>query len=134
MESTEELRDALLALERENSRLQIESDRSRLLINAVERLLVHDASDPFASIFPALHKAFDFSDVVVLNEMGNGDRLVCSVAEPPHLLDSEWQTGRFLERVLSGRVATMITNEQLQVWTDLPSSILSPRQPRSTFL
>ncbi len=129
MESTEELRDALLALERENSRLQIESDRSRLLINAVERLLVHDASDPFASIFPALHKAFDFSDVVVLNERGNGDRLVCSVAEPPHLLDSEWQTGRFLERVLSGRVATMITNEQLQVWTDLPSSILSPRQP-----
>lgn len=129
MESTEELRDTLLSLERENARLHTESSRSRVLIDAVERLLADESDDPFASIFPALRRAFNFSDVVVLTERNDGERLVCSVAQPPHLPDSEWRKGRFIERVLAGRVATMISNEHLQSWTDLPPSILSPRQP-----
>jgi len=129
MNSTEELREALTALQRENERLRLESAHAVSLLGALERILrLEFAADPFASVFESLRSVFDFAQAMVLAE--SGDRhLDCIVATASAPKGMRWPVHRFFRSVMDGRVAATFDNRELEEWRVVPAEILSPDQP-----
>ena len=61
MESSEELRETLVAMRREIDGLRVEATHANRLLMALDALLcVEDTNDVFASVFLALHPVFRF--------------------------------------------------------------------------
>jgi cyclic di-GMP phosphodiesterase Gmr len=130
VESSEELREALVGMQREIDRLRTETTHAALLINALEALLFDGDGDPFAGVFVALRSVFHFSHAVVLVERQDGDEiLVCAVADPGELVDSHWKAGSLFRKVLAGRVTATLTNHELEEWQGRADGHLSSLQP-----
>jgi len=129
VQSLEELRDAIVSLERRNQVLGIENRQSQLLVDTVERLLADETGDPFSAVFPALEDAFGFSHAALLIEHGPEGHLVCDVARPAEMLGSTWSKDRFLQRVLDGRATALLPGEINSCSTSLSSPLLSSEQP-----
>ena len=129
MQSLEELRDAIVSLERRNQVLGIENRQSQLLVDTVERLLADESRDPFSAVFPALEEAFGFSHAALLIEHGTDGQLVCDVAQPAEMIGSTCTKDRFLQRVLNGRATALLPSNNISRGTCLPSPLLSSQQP-----
>ncbi len=72
MEGSEELREALVTLRRENDLLRVETTHANLLLKALDAVLCVDGGDdPFAGVFSALMPVFDCSHAIVLIEPKN---------------------------------------------------------------
>ncbi|ESR22875.1 putative bifunctional diguanylate cyclase/phosphodiesterase [Lutibaculum baratangense] len=130
MGSSEELRETLVAMERQIDRLRTDNAHATLLIDALEALLCEEEGEHFAGVFGALRDVFAFSQAVVLaeRETGGGD-LECVAAEPAALCDTLWTVGRFFRKVLDGRVAATFDNSGFEEWQTHPGGGLSSEQP-----
>jgi len=129
MESSEELRETLVSLRRDNERLRVETMHASLLWRALESLLqIRIDDDPFPGVFDSMRSVFAFEQAMVLAEAGE-DRLRCIVAVPSELIGIGWKAGPFLKRVTAGRVSVTFANHELEEWRDLPRQLLSPAQP-----
>ena len=130
MESSEELRETLIGMQREIDRLRTASTHATLLIDALEALLFDSDGDPFSSVFVALRPVFDFSHALVLVEPRDGDEtLLCEVADPAELAGGRWTVGNLFRKVLGGRVTATLTHNDLPEWADRDDRMLSPAQP-----
>src|SRR5262245_63889966 len=129
MRSSEELREHLVSLQRDNERLRIEAVHANLLLQAIETLLrIKTTDDPFAGVFQSLHDVFAFDQAMVLAESGD-DHLECVAAMPRPLVGLRWKLGAFLHRVMAGRVSITFSNHELEEWRDVRSGLISPHQP-----
>lgn len=73
MEGSEELREALVTLRRENDLLRTETTHANLLLTTPDTVpCVEGDNDPFAGVFSALMPVFDCSHAIVLIERGDG--------------------------------------------------------------
>jgi hypothetical protein len=71
MEGSEELREMIVAMRRENDALRLETTHANLLLTALDTLLsVARDADPFAGVFDALLPVFHGTHAVVLTEKG----------------------------------------------------------------
>ena len=129
MRSSEELREKLVSLQRDNERLRVETVHANLLLHAIDTLLrMESTDDPFAGVFRSLHDVFAFDQAMVLAESGE-DHLECVAAVPAALVGMRWTLGAFLRRVTAGRVSVTFSNHELDEWRDIKSDLISPSQP-----
>jgi signal transduction histidine kinase len=113
IETTESLREKLLALQRENDRLRDETTHANLLVRSLESLLrIEVDDDPFSSVFQSLHHLFNFDQALVLTE-ASPDQLECIVAEPAALVGLQVDSSPFLRKVMGGRVSTTFESAEL---------------------
>jgi len=129
MQSSEELRETLVTLQRDVDWLRTEAAHAGLLLRALDQLLQTGAdADPFSGVFDSLRDLFGFAQAMVLAEDGD-DRLDCVVAQPPALAGIRWTSGPFFKRVMAGRVSATFSNHDLAEWRNLPPGSISPAQP-----
>lgn len=129
MNSTEELREALVTLQRENDRLRVETAHAQRLLAGLEHLLgVATDEDPFVEVFASLHSVFTFEEAMVLAESGD-ERLECIVGEPRSLIGLSWPTGKFFRKVMEGRVVATFSSTEIDEWRAAPPGAPSPEQP-----
>lgn len=129
MNSTEELREALVTLQRENERLRVETTHAQRLLAGLEHLLgVATDEDPFVEVFASLHSVFTFEEAMVLAESGD-ERLECIVGEPSSLVGLSWHTGSFFRKVMEGRVVATFSSTEIEEWRAAPPGAPSPEQP-----
>jgi cyclic di-GMP phosphodiesterase Gmr len=127
MHSSEELREKLVLLQRDNEALRTEAAHAGLLLNALETLLrIGHETDPFSGVFHALDHVFAFDQAMVLAETDD-HLLECVAAAPVVLLGLRGPSSPFLERVMAGRVSATFGNGALQEW-NAPPDLLSPGQ------
>ncbi len=131
MESSEELREALVAMRREIDGLRTETTHANLLLKALDALLCVDGDDDlFASVFSALRPVFDFSHALVLiGRDDNENALECAASDHVPLVHSQWTIGRMFRKVLDGRIVATVSNHELDEWADGIDTCLSRSQP-----
>lgn len=90
MEGSEELREALVTLRRENDLLRVETTHANLLLKALDAVLcVAGEDDPFAGVFSALMPVFECSHAIVLIEQEDAvDELACVAASAAPVVGS----------------------------------------------
>ncbi len=131
IESTEELREALLALHREHEALRRTGAHAQQLLDALDALVnVELDDDPFARVFTSLRKVFTFSQAMMLAERSTGDdaparTLECIVADPASLVGSVWRTGALFRKVMNGRVVATFSNAAVAEWRNAAAFGLS---------
>lgn len=134
IESTEALREALLALRREHDVLKQTSAQAQQLLDALESLLGLDLEDdPFARVFASLRKVFSFSQAMMLAEREDRpsvdeSTLECIVADPQTLVGSVWPVGPLFRKVMGGRVVATFSNAAVAEWRDAQGLGLSDGQ------
>ncbi|HWK25782.1 MAG TPA: EAL domain-containing protein [Solirubrobacter sp.] len=108
--TAEELREVLVAQQRELDRLRREADHAELLIEALDALLDVDGdADPFAGVFAVLQPLFGFARALVLAETDRDGTLRCIAASTDELVGREYEATRIFEKVLSGRVTATLS-------------------------
>ena len=128
LNSTEELREALLAAGRERDALMLAHAHAQHLLTALESLLrVNARDDPFERVFAALHQVFTFSHSMMLADSGE-TALECIVGFPTSLVGSRWTIGPLFRKVLAGRVATTFSSLDVAEWRDAAALGLSTDQ------
>ena len=129
METSEELREALVSLQRENERLRKETVQANRLVQELESLLrLQIDDDPFTSVFSSLGRIFSFKQAMVLTEHDGGE-LQCIASNSEALIGHRFSIGAFFKKIMSGRVVTTFDNTGLEEWRNLKTSALSPQQP-----
>lgn len=131
MQSSEELRETLVAMRREIDSLRTETTHANLLLKALDALLCLEGDDDlFASVFSALRPVFEFSHAMVLiGRDDDDDALECAVSDHAVLVRSQWTVGRMFRKVLDGRIVTTVSNHELDEWAIGIDSHLSRSQP-----
>lgn len=116
MKKSEELREAIGALQRENERLRSENLQASLLLRALESLLrLQLDDDPFLSVFESLRGMFTFEQAMVLVE-DSADELACVTAAPAALVGYRFPIGAFFRKIMSGRVSATFNHDGLEEW------------------
>jgi cyclic di-GMP phosphodiesterase Gmr len=130
VESSEELRETLVAMRRENDGLRIETMHANLLLKALDALLcVEDTNELFSNVFAALRPVFEFSHALVLIGTDEAIALDCSMSDHPELLHSRWTVHRLFRKVLDGRIVASVSNHQMDEWAEGIDPFLSRSQP-----
>lgn len=131
MEGSEELREALVTLRRENDLLRVETTHANLLLKALDAVLcVAGEDDPFAGVFSALMPVFECSHAIVLIEQEDAvDELACVAASAAPVVGSRWPQDRLLGKALSGRIVTTVAEAGVTTWPTVPGLDLVGREP-----
>lgn len=135
METPEELREALLEARREVASLRQERGHAALLLDSIGSLLTSNLErDPFLVLFQALGRAFRFSATLVLaEEDGQAPALRCIAGQPEGQVEAlQGRTlpiGRFLRRVLDGRVSASLDGVAIAEWHRQLAGLPSPDRP-----
>lgn len=131
MSDAEELRETLVAIQRENSILRTETAHSKLLLKTLNTLLdINTREDPFTRIFPALLSTFDAAHVIVLTQRSEEDEeLECAASSHPALIGTRWPSNRTLSKVLGGRIITTIAGSSQNIWPEAVPYFFSSEQP-----
>ena len=133
IESTEELREALLTLHSEHDALVQASAHAQQLLDALDALLGMELEDdPFARVFTSLRRVFSFAHALLLAEpaadAGAACALECIAADPPTPLGSTWPIGPLFTKVMNGRVVTTFSHTGVHEWRGAARLGLSPEQ------
>ncbi len=133
IESTEELREALLKLHLEHDALLQASAHAQQLLDGLDALLGMELEeDPFARVFTSLRRVFSFAHALLLAEpaadAGAACALECIAADPPGLLGSTWPIGPLFTKVMNGRVVSTFSHAGVDEWRDAARLGLSPGQ------
>ncbi len=131
-DSTEELREVILAQHRQLDALQREVDDAEVLIQALNALLKLDAdAEPFASVFDVLAPLLQFSHALVLVEDDAPDAsLRCVAASHPGLVGTAWDRTPIISKAVGGRVIATVPPGTGDAWPpDVVRCGLSPDQP-----
>lgn len=131
MEGSEELREALVTLRRENDLLRVETTHANLLLKALDAVLcVAGEDDPFAGVFSALMPVFECSHAIVLIEQEDAvDELACVAASAAPVVGSRWPQDRLLGKALSGRIVATVAEAGVTTWPTVPGLDLVGREP-----
>ncbi len=130
IETSEELREALLTLRTEHEALVKASNHAQQLLDGLEALLgIQLGDDPFARVFASLRKVFIYSHALLLTEHEVDLRILeCIAAEPAALLGSNWPAGPLFDKVMKGRVVATVSHEEVAEWRDAAELGLDARQ------
>jgi len=130
IETSEELREALVTLRTEHAALMKAAIQAEQLLDGLEALLgIQLGEDPFARVFMSLRKVFTFSHALLLTEHEAAlDTLECIAAEPAALLGSHWPIGPLFEKVMKGRVVATVSHEEVAEWRVAAGLDLDARQ------
>lgn len=116
MADTEQLREALVDLERSRNRerdLRIESEA--LLAGLSVLALSEDTDSMFAQLFEVLRSVFQFESAAILTM--KGDHLMHPIASTcPVNQDVLWEVGDFTRRVLAGTPAAVFDITRIPEW------------------
>ena len=142
---TEELRETVVAMGRELDLLRTETRHARLLLNALDQMLVaEDDRDPFIGVFAAVLSIFDYTHALALvadpsgDEAGGtgrigesvpGEVLECVSSSHEALVGTRWPVDRLLGKALSGRVLASLDPADSPAWPETVAALLSPTQP-----
>lgn len=131
MSDAEELRETLVAIQRENSMLRTENAHSKLLLKTLDTLLdINGQEDPFTRVFPTLLSTFDVSQAVVLIQRSSCDEdLECAASSLTSIIGMRWQLNRTLAKVLGGRIITTIPSSSQAIWPADATKFFSTEQP-----
>lgn len=131
MEGSEELREALVTLRRENDLLRVETTHANLLLKALDAVLCVDGGDdPFAGVFSALMPVFDCSHAIVLIEPKNEtEGLECVASSAPSAVGSLWAQDKLLEKALAGRIITTVADSDVTARPGVPGLDFTGREP-----
>jgi cyclic di-GMP phosphodiesterase Gmr len=131
VESAEDLRETLVAMQGEIDSLRIETTHANLLLKTLDTLLGADSTDDlFTNVFSALRPVFEFSHALVLiGRSDNKDILECAASDHQALVHSQWAVKTIFRKVLDGRTVTTVSNHQLNEWADGVDGCLSRSQP-----
>lgn len=131
MEDSEELRETVIAMQREIAMLSTESRHANLLLSALDAVLATDAGvDPFAGVFAALMPVFRSTLAVVLMERKRNPRILeCIAASAAAATGSKWQTDALFERVLGGRIVATVAGTGQVAVPDGLAALVSASQP-----
>ena len=131
MEGSEELREALVTLRRENDLLRVETTHANLLLKALDAVLCVDGGDdPFAGVFSALMPVFDCSHAIVLIEPKNEtEGLECVASSAPSAVGSLWAQDKLLEKALAGRIITTVADFDVAAGPGVPGLDFTGREP-----
>ncbi len=131
MEGSEELREALVTLRRENDLLRVETTHANLLLKALDAVLrVDGGDDPFAGVFSALMPVFECSHAIVLTERETAaDELECIAASAGSVVGSFWPMEKLLGKALCGRIVTTVAGASVATWPNLPDLDLTGEEP-----
>lgn len=130
IETSEELREALITLRTEHEALVKANTHAQQLLEGLEALLgIELGDDPFARVFISLRKVFTYSHALLLteDEVDLGI-LECIAAEPAALLGSHWPAGPLFDKVMKGRVVATVSHEEVAEWRDAAELGLNARQ------
>ena len=133
IESTEELREALLKLHSEHDALLQASAHAQQLLDGLDALLGMELEeDPFAHVFTSLRRVFIFAHALLLAEptvqAAGAGTLECIAADPPGPLGSTWPIGPLFTKAMNGRVVTTFSHAGVDEWRDAARLRLSPGQ------
>jgi signal transduction histidine kinase len=130
IETSEELREALITLRTEHEALVKASNHAQQLLDGLEALLgIQLGDDPFARVFTSLRKVFTYSHALLLTEHEvDLGILECIAAEPAALLGSHWPAGPLFDKVMKGRVVATVSHEEVAEWRDAGELGLDARQ------
>ncbi|MPT47304.1 MAG: EAL domain-containing protein [Sphingobium sp.] len=131
MDGSEELRETLVAMSRENDILRTEATHANLLLHALDAMLCIDGEEnPFARVFEALLPTFDAQHAIVLIERDDDhDMLECMAASDEALVGTLWPVGRSFTKILSGRIVTTISNTDSSDWPEIAAACLPGQRP-----
>jgi c-di-GMP phosphodiesterase Gmr len=118
IESTEELREALIRLQGERDALARSGAQTSHLLDAFQALLsIQRGDDPFVGVFASLRKVFHFSHALLLAPTDSSPfALECIAADPPALVGSRWPCGALFDKVAKGRVVATFSHDQVDEW------------------
>jgi len=130
IETSEELREALITLRTEHEALLQLSTHSQQLLDGLEALLdIQLGEDPFARVFTSLRKLFTYSHALLLTEHALDPCILeCIAAEPAVLLGSHWPAGPLFDKVMNGRVVATVSHEEVAEWRHAAVFGLDARQ------
>jgi signal transduction histidine kinase/ActR/RegA family two-component response regulator len=130
IETSEELREALITLRTEHEALMKSSQHAQQLLDGLEALLdVELGDDPFARVFISLRKVFTYSHALLLTEHAvDAGILECIASEPAALLGSRWPAGPLFGKVMKGRVVATVSHEEVAEWRDASELSMDARQ------
>jgi signal transduction histidine kinase/CheY-like chemotaxis protein len=130
IETSEELREALITLRTEHEALVQTSTHAQQLLDGLEALLgIQLGDDPFARVFISLRKVFTYSHALLLTEHEvDPGILECIAAEPAALLGSHWPAGALFDKVMKGRVVATVSHDKVAEWRDAAGLGLDARQ------
>ena len=131
MEGSEELREALAALRRDNDLLRTETQHASLLLTALDAVLcVEGDNDPFASVFSTLLPVFECSHAIVLIEReGAAEELECVASNVAAAVGTVWARDRLIGKALSGRIVTTVAGTGATACPAAPGLGLTGREP-----
>jgi hypothetical protein len=131
MEGSEELREALVTLRRQNDLLRVETTHANLLLKALDAVLcVNGDDDPFAGVFSALMPVFECAHAIVLIEQADGaDELECVAASAASAIGSLWAQDKLLGKALSGRIVTTVAESGATARPNVPGLDLTGKEP-----
>ncbi len=103
MQTVEELRDVVAAMQLRIGTLETELSHANLLLDGIGELVTAAATqEPYAIVFRSLHEVFTFDHALVF--LKEGEVMRCIAAENSHLQGMTFSLSGTFRRVLKGRV------------------------------
>lgn len=123
MDTTEELREALLDLEEAGKRERQQRQVSEALLAGLHAIVM--ARDPdgiFHGLLDVLREPLDFKAAFVLREKREGT-LTVAVSSDPAFADTVWRPQAMFERVFAGRPVAVYDTELVDEWRPQPDLV-----------
>jgi signal transduction histidine kinase/ActR/RegA family two-component response regulator len=123
MDTSEELREALLNLEEARKREAAQRQMAEALLAGLRVLVLSkNPNELFAQLFEVMKKPLEFDAAFVLIESDDGS-LSPMTASDPVFMDTAWKPGSMLKRVMEDRPAALFETQLVEEWTQQPEHI-----------
>ena len=123
MQTVEELRDIMAALQLRNDALDTALSHARLLLDGIGQLVSAEATeDPFDIVFQSLHEVFDFDHAAAFVE--EDGLMHCIAAERADLRGTRMPPVGSFGRVLRGRVVAATVDDSHELASEGPAHLL----------
>ena len=125
MTASEELREALVNLERARRREALERNISEGLLNGLRVLVMtRDRREVFRNLFEVLRTHLDYEAAFVL-KVSEGGRLAPAATSDPIFADTLWSSGALFARVIGGHPTALFDTQRSEEWKGQSEAILS---------
>ncbi|MBN1276047.1 MAG: response regulator [Deltaproteobacteria bacterium] len=123
MDTSEELREALLDLEEARKKEKIHRQMAEVLLEGLRVLVVsQDPHELFSRIFEVMKKPLDFEAAFVLLENKEG-LFIPMIASSNLFYQTVWKPKAMLKRVIQGQPVAVFDTDLVEEWNDQPEKI-----------
>ncbi|MFO7598223.1 MAG: response regulator [Candidatus Desulfacyla sp.] len=123
MSSSEELREALLNLEKARKREAHERQMAEALVAGLRALLTtEDSNELFQRLFDVMRNPLDFERAFVLIEE-EGPAFKAVASSDPLFVDTVWHPKAMFRRVMEGRPTAVFDTQLVEEWRSQPEAV-----------